>query len=130
MHPTADTQVVIYLYRCVAAGDARVRLLSLMGLLKSKLPLIIPALYLLAVIACILLAFDFKGDINLDWTLVLIGLTLPWSIVSIIFMWALIHGAGLGFFTVMYLAFAGINALILYYVCSAIRRRYEEKTAT
>jgi hypothetical protein len=37
------------------------------------------------------MAFDFKGAINTTWTLVLILLTLPWSLVSIIFAWALIQ---------------------------------------
>jgi len=61
---------------------------------SPKLPLVIIAIYLIAVIACIFLAFDFAGAINLNWTLVLIGLTLPWSLVSIVFVWSLIHGAG------------------------------------
>jgi hypothetical protein len=46
--------------------------------------------------------------------MVLIALTLPWSIVSVLFAWALIHGAGLEMFTIIYLAFAGINAYIMY----------------
>jgi hypothetical protein len=76
-----------------------------MNLLKSKFLFILPALYMLVIIVCISLAFDFKGRIHSGWTLVLIGLTLPWSIVSVFFMWALFHGAGLEFFTVMYLVF-------------------------
>src|SRR5262252_5151456 len=69
--------------------------------------------YILAVVICIVMAFDFDGSIHFEWTLVLIALTLPWSIVSVFFAWALIHGAGLEMFTVIYLASAGINALIL-----------------
>jgi hypothetical protein len=77
----------------------------------------------LAVIACILQAFDFAGAINFNWTLVLIGLTLPpWSAVSMVFAWSLIHGAGLEFFTCMYLIFAGINSLIFYGVYSKLRK--------
>ena len=84
---------------------------------------IIIALYFGAVITCISLAFDFKGAINFNWTLVLIGLTLPWSVVSVLFAWALIHGAGLEMFTLIYLAFAGINAKIFYAM------RHRSKTA-
>lgn len=101
-----------------------------MNLLKSKFLFILPVIYLLAVIVCVLLAFDFTGRINSEWVLVLIGLTLPWSIVSVFFMWALIHGAGLEFFTVMYLVFAGINAFILHCIGSAICKYYEKKNAS
>lgn len=99
-----------------------------METLRTKLPFIVITIYLLAVIVCIFLAFDFAGQINLNWTLVLIALTLPWSIVSIIFAWSLIHGAGLEFFTFMYLLFAGLNSLIFYKLYS--RRRSQEKRAT
>lgn len=97
--------------------------------LRTRFPMLLTAIYLLCVVACITLAFDFAGAINLNWTLVVIGLTLPWSLVSILFAWSLVHGAGLEFFTVMYLVFAGINAAILYYVCFAFRRYYQNRTA-
>ena len=97
-----------------------------MNTLKPKIPIIIIAIYLLMVIACILLAFNFAGDINPGWTLLLIGLTLPWSLISILFTWALIHGAGLEFFTFMYLVFAGLNSLIFYWFCSLVRRNSGE----
>ena len=42
------------------------------------------------------------------------ALTLPWSIISVVFMWALVHGAGLGFFAVMYFSFAIINSFFIY----------------
>jgi len=77
---------------------------------------IFPLVYLILVVVCILMAFDYKGSLNSDWWLALCALTLPWSLVSIIFMWALYHGAGLGFFTVMYLAFAIINAFLIYLI--------------
>lgn len=92
--------------------------------------MILTLLYLAAVLVCIPLAFDFKGAIDTTWTLVLIVLTLPWSMVSVLFAWALIHGAGLEFFTFMYLAFACVNAFILHYICSAFRRYYENRAAT
>jgi hypothetical protein len=84
------------------------------------------AIYLLAVILCILFAFDFAGAINFNMTLVLIGLTLPWSLVSIMFVWALIHGAGLTFFAGMYLVFAIFNSLIFYWLRA---RRSRPQTA-
>src|SRR5262245_35335953 len=90
---------------------------------KPKFPLVVIPIYLLAVVACIFLAFDYAGAINFGWTVALIGLTLPWSLVSIVFAWALIHGAGLGFFTFMYLAFAGLNSFIFYRRYSLSRRK-------
>jgi hypothetical protein len=62
------------------------------------------------------MAFDFKGAINTTWTLVLILLTLPWSLVSILFAWALIHGAGLELYAIVYLMFGALNARILYWL--------------
>lgn len=97
--------------------------------LRTRFPILLTVVYLLCVAACIALAFDFAGHINLNWTLVLIGLTLPWSLVSIQFAWSLVHGAGLEFFTFMYLFFAGINAAILYYVGFAFRRYYQNRSA-
>ena len=69
--------------------------------------------YTLVVLVLVLLAFDFEGRIRLGWTGVLILATLPWSVVSILFAWALIHGAGLGFFTLVYLTFGAINGHLL-----------------
>jgi len=97
-----------------------------MAVSAPKFPLVVIAIYLLAVVVCIFLAFDFAGAINLKWELALIGLTLPWSLASIVFAWALIHGAGLEFFAFMYLAFAGLNAFIFYRLYSAFRRKREE----
>ncbi len=91
-----------------------------------RLPAIVTTHYCLIVLACISLAFDYAGAVNMTWLLVLIVLTLPWSLVSILFAWALIHGAGLGFFTLMYSVFAVINAIILYRITSAFRGRAED----
>ena len=97
--------------------------LTFMDKSAPKLPLVAIAIYLLAVVACIFLAFDFAGATNFNWTLVLIGLTLPWSLVSIVFAWGLLHGAGLEFFAFMYLAFAGLNSFIFYRLYSLSRRK-------
>lgn len=92
-----------------------------MSFLKAKFPVIIPAVYMVAVVVSIVLAFDYSGRVS-GWLFVLFGLTLPWSLVMVLFMWALVHGSGLEVFTVFFLLFGGINTLILYRVCSAIRR--------
>jgi hypothetical protein len=93
---------------------------------RPKFPLAVIAIYLLAVVVCVSFAFDPAGAINLNWTIALIGLTLPWSLISIPFAWALIHGAGLGFFTIMYLAFACLNSYIFYRIYSSFRRKSKE----
>lgn len=94
-----------------------------MKFVRSESLFILPTLYMVAVIICIVLAFDYSGQIHSEWTMVLIGLTLPWSIISVLFIWSLIHGAGLEFFTVLYLVCAAINAVILYFIGLAIRTR-------
>ena len=78
----------------------------------SKAQRTVSAIYLLLVIACIPLAFNFKGSVDMGWTLVLIILTLPCSLVSILFAWGLIHGAGLEFFTLLYLTLAVLNVAL------------------
>lgn len=83
-------------------------------LTRAKKCLIAIAMYMIAVIACIFMAFDFAGSIDATWWLALFIITLPWSIVSVLFMWALAHGAGLEMFMVMYLSFAVINSLLIY----------------
>jgi hypothetical protein len=85
----------------------------------TKFSNIVTALYLLSVIICIYLAFDFAGSVDGMWTLVLILLTLPWSLFCIFFAWALFHGAGLEFSTFMFTVFAGINAFILWRLFSS-----------
>ena len=89
-----------------------------MGTVRNRWPLIVIAGYLLSVLLCLFRAFDYAGAIDPNWTLALIALTLPWSVVSVVFAWSLIHGAGLEFFTVMYLVFAGLNALLFSWLCS------------
>src|SRR5262245_12138901 len=97
-----------------------------MSFLKSKFHLIIPGVYLLAVVVCVVLSFDYKGSIS-NWTWVLILLTLPWSSVTFFFMWALIHGAGLEYFTLVYLAFGGLNSFLLFQVCNRFRKEFDRR---
>jgi hypothetical protein len=93
---------------------------------KSNLPLLVSGIYVLAVVVCMLFAFNYRGSINVYWTLSLIVLTLPLSMLSIFFVLPLIHGEGLEFFAVVYLGFAGVNALTLYLICSFFVRRYKD----
>lgn len=57
--------------------------------MKSKLLLkrkfLIPAIYLILVVICIFVAFDFEGRINGIAWLILLLITLPWSLTSIIY---------------------------------------------
>jgi hypothetical protein len=79
--------------------------------------------YILLVIVCIFLAFNFDGSIDADWTLILIALTLPFSFISFFFAWSLFHGAGLEFFTLIYLVSAGLNIYIASKLTKLLRRR-------
>lgn len=79
----------------------------------SKAQTLASIAYLLAVVICIILAFDFDGSIDVTWTLILITLTLPGSLVSILFTWSLIHGAELGFFAFIYLVSAIFNLVVI-----------------
>ena len=116
-----------YIRRYLRAAQSGVRLLTFMKTPKLKYPLFIIAAYFVAIIICIALAFDFAGAINPFWTLVLIGLTLPWSLVSVLFAWALIHGAGLEFFTMLFLIFAGLNSTIFYLICVVIKGKSKQE---
>lgn len=92
-----------------------------------KIQFITPVIYLLIVVICIFLAFDFSGRLNSsDWWLALCVLTLPWSMVSVLFMWAIFHGAGLEIFTLMYLFFASINAYLIYLIAKPKNKPIQE----
>jgi len=89
------------------------------------------AIYLLLVFMCILYAFDFEGLIDPTWTLILILLTLPGSLISLPLAWALIHGAGLGFFALLYLGSAALNVFIVHRIVRHfVRRRRRFATGT
>ena len=49
-----------------------------------------------------------------DLLLVLLVLTLPWSLVTLFFTWSLMHGASLWFFWCVYLAGGAANAFLVY----------------
>ena len=90
---------------------------------------IISILYFSAVLGCIYKAFNFAGSTNSTWTLGVILLTLPLSVVSIFFAWSLLHGAGLETLTVIYLFFALINIMVANKLLSMILS-YRKRTQT
>ena len=88
---------------------------------KRTFALIVIAAYLAAVILCLHQAFDFAPtDSNFKWFLAVIALTLPWSMVSTLFV-ILTHGTGLSW-TYMYLSFACVNSAIFYWICSRLKK--------
>jgi hypothetical protein len=86
--------------------------------------LFVPITYFASVVISILFAFNFSGSINVVATLILLIITLPWSIISVPFVWALIHGAGLDFFTVLFLIFGGVNAFLLNLILNQCRKNH------
>ena len=64
--------------------------------------------------AVALCAIRVLGYGDNDWLVLLIVLTLPWSAVSLVFMWSLMHGASLGFFWALYLGGGAVNAFLFY----------------
>ena len=64
--------------------------------------------------AVLLLAIRVLGYGGSDWLLVLIVLTLPWSLVSAVFLWSLIHGASLWLFWLVFLGGGAANAFLSY----------------
>ena len=67
-------------------------------------------LYAVAVLVC---TIRVVGYADADWLLPLLALTLPWSLISVPFVWSLGHGASLWFFWSVYLAGGAANALLL-----------------
>lgn len=72
--------------------------------------------YIGLVALCIFLAFDFAGSTHAGFWCLLFLITLPWSLISIIFLWAIMQGAGLELFSAMYSGFGLINAYLIYRV--------------
>lgn len=79
-----------------------------------KFQYFIPVIYYLLVILCMSLTSNPKGNFNLGWAEILTILTLPWSIL-IVFLWIVLHGDTLSVFPIMYLLFALINAILIYF---------------
>ncbi len=68
-------------------------------------------LYAATVLLCTILVVGY-GDGNFLGALV--GLTLPWSLISIAFIWSLAHGASLWLFWLIYLGGGAVNVYLLH----------------
>ena len=76
-----------------------------------------PALATILVIyaaAVILLTTRVLVYSDSDWLLLLVVLTLPWSLVCVVFLWSLIHGAGFWLFWLVFLGGGAANAFLSY----------------
>lgn len=92
-----------------------------------KARFVISTIYLIAVVVCVFMAFDFRGAINDVWTLILFLLTLPGSFLTVPFLWALFHGAGLEFFAFIYFMSAILNVLFVNWLISRQKRANDSK---
>jgi hypothetical protein len=81
-------------------------------------------LYAAAVLVCTIRVVGYADG---DWLLLLIALTLPWSLISVPFVWSLGHGASLWFFWVLYLAGGTANALLLLRYVPRLHARLSRK---
>ena len=68
-------------------------------------------MYGAAVVLCTIRVVAYADG---DWLLVLVALTLPWSLISVVFIWSLVHGASLWFFWFVYLGGGAANAFLVY----------------
>ena len=69
------------------------------------------ALYGATVLLCTILVVGYGDG---DFMGALVALTLPWGLISIVFMWSLIHGASLWLFWLIYLGGGAINIFLLH----------------
>jgi hypothetical protein len=86
----------------------------------------ITLVYGAAVVFC---AIRVLGYSDSDWLLILIALTLPWSLLSVLFIWSLIHGAMLGFFWLLYLGGGAANAFLFYRYVPRLYARLRQRAA-
>jgi hypothetical protein len=82
--------------------------------------------YMAAVILC---TVSVAGYDNSDWLLVLLALTLPWSVVAVIFVWSLIHGASPVLFWLVFLGGGMANALLSYRYLPRVYARLRRRAA-
>jgi hypothetical protein len=83
-------------------------------------------LYGAAVLVCTIRTVGYSDG---DWLLVLIVLTLPWSLLSVLFIWSLMHGASLGFFWAVYLGGGAANAFLLYRYLPRLYARWRSRSS-
>ena len=67
---------------------------------------------LLILVACTILSLNISGTVDIVLVIILFFLTFPWSLVTILFLWALLHEAGLGILSYLYFLFAIINVIL------------------
>ena len=79
--------------------------------------------------AVLLSAIRAVGYADGDWLLVVIALTLPWSLISLAFIWSLVHGASLWFFWLVYLAGGAVNAFLVYRYAPKLYARLRRRQA-
>jgi len=77
-------------------------------------------LYLAAVV---LLTIRVLGYSDSDWLVVLIVATLPWSLVAVVFLWSLIHGASLWLFWLAFIGGGAANAFLWWRYAPRFRPR-------
>ncbi len=87
---------------------------------KPTFSLFVIAAYLIALAWCSHQAFDFP-NIDVKWYFAVIGLTLPWSSLFVLFV-IFTHGTGLKW-TWMYWSFALLNSAIFYWLAYRRRRK-------
>jgi hypothetical protein len=91
-----------------------------------------PALTIMVAVyaaAVALLTIRVVGYNDGEWLLVLVALTLPWSLVSVAFLWSLIHGASLWFFWLVFLGGGAANAFLCYRYLPRVHARLSRKAA-
>ena len=86
---------------------------------RSIIGPVLAVLYLAAIVALIVAAFDFAGSVEMRWVLVLIAVTLPGSLLAWLGLWSLVHGTDLGCFAFYFFICGVLNIWLM----SAIVRK-------
>jgi hypothetical protein len=77
-------------------------------------------LYAVTVLLCTILVVGYGDG---DFLGALIALTLPWSLITVAFIWSLAHGASLWLFWLVYLAGGAANVFLLHRYLPALYAR-------
>lgn len=84
---------------------------------STQLPGLLSGIYFGIAVLCAVLFFIFGEAIQSISYLILVALTLPWSLVAILLSWGLAPaGKWVGVFVLICLIFAGFNAGIIYWL--------------
>ena len=92
-----------------------------MGNPRRDFPALVAGLYLFLVSVSLSLSLAFESV----WVLILYGMTLPWSIFALGYIWAFARGDAAEFLVPLFLLLGGANSIIVYYVCVFVRRYRE-----